>query len=220
MKVAIYGDSHTAGYISKSINPELAWPEMLSQEFDVTNFGLGGSSLFYSYEKFCSTHENFDYVIFFATFPGRLYIEHENKNLNHIPGINQLAIMQRMAHWSANDRKVIDAAIDYYTYIYNKTQAEVIHNLMIDDIEKKRPRVCIFDLRIYYNGQEDFEELQDKLFWSKYQDLRQCHFTEEKNIALASMFKNNITTNVNNIDYDLIRNTKTSKKFEDYFVPV
>ena len=68
MKIAIFGDSFGDDYNLwpdpySGVGP--SWVDYLrSQNLEIENFSVGGTSLFYSYQKFISTYEKYDKVIF------------------------------------------------------------------------------------------------------------------------------------------------------------
>lgn len=66
MKIAIYGDSFSCGDVSSR---HFHWYTLLAEMLDgeTMTFGLGGSSLYYSYKKFTEYHKNYDLNIFCVT---------------------------------------------------------------------------------------------------------------------------------------------------------
>ena len=59
MKVGIYGDSHAASIFDRTVNDDISYVEMMYHNYDIKNFGVGGSSLFYSYNEFLKTEKDF-----------------------------------------------------------------------------------------------------------------------------------------------------------------
>lgn len=223
MKIAIYGDSYTAGQIDKKINPEPSWVELLAEKFnDITLFGKGGTSLYFSYQSFLQSHEQFDKIIFFATFRNRMYIN--NPSLD--PSVKHMSI-QNAFNTNKNNianalvKNVFDAAEKHYQYLYDDQQAKIIRDLMIKDVKNLRPDAIIFDIEHYINGHDDFfwyDEDRTESFKS-HVDIRHMHFSLEKNITVANMMIDNLINNKTDINYELIKQSKPSKKFENYFIP-
>ena len=78
MRVAIYGDSFADTKVKSSSklytdNDNVGWPDIVSQHHSVANFARGGTSTYYSYQKFLNTHESFDTIIFVVTDYYRWY---------------------------------------------------------------------------------------------------------------------------------------------------
>ena len=81
--IAIFGDSFSDPKWVK--NDYLAWPELLENDFNVTNFSLSGTSLWWSYKQFKKLSTEYDYCIFTITMPGRIHIESLDRHLNLNP---------------------------------------------------------------------------------------------------------------------------------------
>jgi hypothetical protein len=227
MKVAIYGDSHAASIHERSINDDISYVEMLYHKYDLTNFGIGGSSLFYSYNEFLKTEKDFDKIVFLVTSPGRIHlnpINHPTLNLSHlhVTGIGQAEWYTEEYSNSSENKKVFQTIKDYILYVQNNKQESVFHELMIQNIKRLRPDALIIEaLEFAFSKDTDFS------FWNltnwleldiyrNFYDLRHCHLSKEKHIILYEMIEENIKTG-KHIDYNRLMNVKPSKTFEDYF---
>jgi hypothetical protein len=227
MKVAIYGDSHAAGIFEKSVNDDISYVEMLYHKYDVRNFGAGGSSLFYSYDQFLKTEEQYDKIVFLVTVPGRLYLNPDNhrtiqpSHLHVARGINQIDWYIENYSNSMENKKVFQTIKDYFLYVQNMEQELAFHKLMIQDIKRLRPDALIIETTKFASGKDtDFsfwniDEIAADIF-AKFQDFRHCHMSKEKHIILYEMIEENIKTG-KDIDYNRLINVKPSKTFEEYF---
>ena len=85
MKIGIFGDSFTDNKNGGDpIYQETAWPQLLANKFDVTNYGMAGSGLEFSLDQIYHHADEFDKIIFVSTSPQRMMIneEHRHKLLN------------------------------------------------------------------------------------------------------------------------------------------
>lgn len=83
MKIAIYGDSYANLNLNQPNDGRgQSWVDIVKQHYDVTNFGVAGSSIYYSYLKFKEHNAKFDYNIFIITHPDRIYNRKLNKLIN------------------------------------------------------------------------------------------------------------------------------------------
>ena len=86
MKIGIFGDSYARTHDNYPGTVFLgpAWWELLINDYNVANYGLAGSAAYYSMEKFNEYHHLYDKVIFFMTFPGRVYLGEKNKLITEL----------------------------------------------------------------------------------------------------------------------------------------
>lgn len=119
-KIAIFGDSFAD---PKWVDPSKynAWPELLAENYEVTNFSLSGSGMWWSYEKFLNLHKDFDYCIFVVTMPGRIYVESLDRHLNFNP-------ITWPTWYGMNYGEV------YFKHFYSQKREECFHNFMLGDI--------------------------------------------------------------------------------------
>ena len=227
MKIAIYGDSHAACIYSRSVNDDISYVEMLYRKYDVTNFGQGGSGLFYSYDRFKETEKDFDKIIFLVTSPGRIYLNPDNyPNLNpnhlHVTGIGQAEWYTELYSNSNENKKIFQTIKDYVLYVQNKKQESIFHELMIEDIKRIRPDAVVIEIIKFaaWNDTDfNFWNMEDWIkleVYNNFQDARHCHLSKEKHVILYEMLEENIKTG-KDIDYSKLLNVKPSKTFEDYF---
>ena len=89
MKIGIYGDSYTTfhGSHDQPTNWYTKLASLLSDnnsKVDVAHYGMGGSSLYYSYQKFHNTHRENDLNIVLITGPSRYPFSIQMETPNHI----------------------------------------------------------------------------------------------------------------------------------------
>lgn len=220
MKIAVYGDSHADYHLDKSINPDVSWLEILSDHYNITSFAQGGSGMYYSYKMFLESYKDFDRVIFFATGNDRLFLDNLRPPLNHITSLQMAERYLTRNDLSELEKKFLKAMIDYYTYIFNSEQSDIYRDLMINDVQSRCHDVMLFDLKKFYSNESEIKYYghDHATVFHEYFDIRHCHFSQEKHMVLADMFRTNLETNSNNIDYSKIHNTNPSKSFDEYFV--
>jgi hypothetical protein len=221
MKIGIFGDSWAKTIVSaegKKFHDGYAWWELLSAKYDVTNFGIPGSSVYFSYEEFNKHYSNFDKIIFLATEPGRLTFEvgSEIKNPRLAPEFKRHCNSYGTADYYSKvfnnsrfpeDSARINAAKEYFLWIQNKKEQSEYKRLMLNEIKNLRPDALILNpahawddvkhqvitclLNISNMEIDHFGKgsLQD-LMSQGYTDIRPCHLTRENNKILADKITN------------------------------
>lgn len=229
MKIGIFGDS----YANSNLYPEDAvervgksWGEVLSEKYDVTNFGLGGSSTYYSYLNFLENNQKFDKVIFIYSKIGRITLTPERylkspvfgyPRTQQICGANDVEIsinMLRESDPTSKDMLTLTVALDYYLYLENTQEQHIINSLYRDMVSVKRPdalvlssfgtcdrhKMVLFDI----SGKEydAWHPAIDDII-TTHREIRRCHMTEENNIIFASRIEEWIKTNSFNMNLDM-----------------
>jgi hypothetical protein len=151
MKIGIFGDSFAA--LKFKQNPTPTWVDILQEKFDITNFAVTSSNLYYSVNKFKEEHEKFDKIIFVATVPGRLQLPDwiETEVDSHRYATNLSNVECELAHWHSlnefekkhlginfNLIRAHEAARNYYAYLDNEMYNNFIQKLMIDEVCRLR----------------------------------------------------------------------------------
>jgi len=154
MRVAIYGDSFADPKVRGSTIVEdniLAWPDIVSQYHSVANFARGGTSTYYSYQKFLGTHESFDKIIFVITDYYRWYhLVHNpgkksphNDNYHAVTSPVMCNFLRKDSSFIDNApnsvKQSLDAIDSYFFNLKDDKFDETICGLMLDDIKNKRP---------------------------------------------------------------------------------
>lgn len=205
-KIGVFGDSFTN--LKSEENPTPTWVDILNEKYDVTNFGLTSSNLYYSVNEFIKNHKNFDKIIFVATAPGRLQIADwitVNKEHKYIAGINSAkyvlkrSIIRRPISFTDDIKLAYQAAIDYYLYLDDFRINNFIQQLMIDKVKELRPDSILIPTNISSFGEPRSMNVktlvdiymkeniawEEKEFNDQKKDIRNCHITAENNVILA-----------------------------------
>ena len=205
MKIGVFGDSFAS--LKFEQNTTLTWVDFLSEKYDVTNFALPSSNLYYSANKFMETVSSFDKIIFVATVPGRLHFPDWVTVGNRDKFIAGLEVAEwkfnnSTKHLTSIEIKALKAAIDYYTYIDDVKFNNFIQQLMIKKVIDSRPDAIVLPVSKSSYGEPDLMHSTSLLdifnkenqAWgitatdllNNYVDLRNCHMTAENNVVLAN----------------------------------
>ena len=230
MKIAIFGDSFgddnrlwPVPY--SGVGP--SWIDYLrNQNIDIDNYSQGGSSLFYSYQKFISNYQKYDKIIFLITQQGRISVPMDGtvKDFNSSGMERHLKLCD-----NAGKKIILNAINDYFKYVKNYTFDEIVHKLLIEDISKKHNDMLMIPCFLYSGidhqlpliaitkFEADFwnmEEIIPQTDLTK-QDARKAHMCEENNLMLGQQIYDWVKTG----NYKLVRkNFKTpTKEFTHYF---
>lgn len=195
MKVAIFGDSFAKHSMFE--NKTLAWWEILSREFDITNYGEPGSCLFYSVELFIKRQSFYDKIIFLTTGAGRIMIPKHQVFVDRGKIILNLTSLTAEIYLKENSvpskTEFFKAAMNYFLYIQNKQYDEYVHNLMKQDIKNIRPDGLFIDslteVGKVYEMENKHYGIDKNTAHFIYNDIRHCHMTEENNIVFANIIK-------------------------------
>lgn len=222
MKVAIFGDSWAKELGTENkLNPSPAWWSILSNTYDITNYGLSGSSTYYSYEIFEEVQNNFDKVIFIASTAGRIHLPDELKLKSmHIGGTkrfqvtslsdaeNTLAFLEKNDPNATTDIMKLKAIVTYYGYVMNIKEQELINNMyqrMVKYIKGDNALV-IDSLPVLYpisRLESDHWGIDlPSVFRQGYREHRKCHMSEENNAMLANEIDNWLKTGKFNLTPD------------------
>jgi len=204
LKIGIFGDSFASAelkchqdypaYVEKQVLGK-SWPELLSTDFEIKNFAVSGSDLFYSFNLYQKHKEDFDKTIFVITSPFRLQVSDGEK----IYRFNNLADLEDLV-----DTKIKDAVFSYYRYILDEEKELYFYNYMIDTVYKDKN--CIAINGFGDEGLINVFEMENKIFNTEsrssrrgnFLDFRYCHMTAENNKRLAKKLFDCI---VHDIDY-------------------
>ena len=161
MKIGVFGDSFASLKFEQNLTP--TWVDILSEKYDVTNFALPSSNLYYSVNKLKEEHEQFDKIILVATVPGRLQIpDWIDAGINqHRYATNLLNVESELSHWHSltteekgylginfNLIRAFEAARDYFIYLDDQKYNSYIQKLMIDEILRLRNDTIIIPVNI------------------------------------------------------------------------
>lgn len=130
MSIAIYGDSFAVP--SEDTNRK-SWVDYLSEHFDITNYAAVGSNLVYSMDKFYRHNEKHQLNIFLVTSYGRLWVENLKTAPAGLAGYSTVKYHLDSCD-DIDDKKVLQAAHDYYLYLENKEHQILMHRAMVRDL--------------------------------------------------------------------------------------
>lgn len=185
-KIAIFGDSFSDPTWSRN-DKYSAWPELLTEDYNVTNFSLSGTGMWWSYKQWRKEHSNFDYCIFVVTIPGRVHIESLDRHLN----FNETT----WPRWFG-----INFGEMWFKYFYSPEREECFHNFMLKDIEHSKDTLIIpafvesvpnlqswslchlADMEMYHYGMSHAGD----------NERRKCHLSRENNLVLYNKIKESI----------------------------
>lgn len=214
MKIGIFGDSYAAINTLKS--RYCAWPEILAQKYNVSNYAVAGSSALYSIQQIQSIHTYYDRIIFVVTHPGRIMLNcHVQKavdnldlqyhNFIHLTGDpEQINARIKEVSFDMNENKVVikkalQAALQYVYWLKESKNDEYIHKLMIDDIKRLRSDIIFIPAfsnslqehrismsDIHHKENEYWKNDLDKIDKELYSDFRFCHMIDENNEIFAT----------------------------------
>ena len=203
IKIGIFGSSYS--YHNDSWN-NISWMSLLSQEFDITNYSLSGSSTYYSYKQFLDYHSKFDLIIFTVTHPFCLHT-----TVGPINDELTVKFMLEKFDLSYTEKKVLTGLKHYMASALLDSEIEsqhiMFHNLMLEDIKRLRKEVIFIPSHSVNGTMLDKSQLIDITFkeneywgitektWGEKQDRRQCHMSEPNNRCLYQKLKSLIDNN-------------------------
>lgn len=181
--IAIFGDS--------SADPvewlDHSWVELLSKDYNFTNFAKQGSSLIYSYNNICREYQNFDKIIVFIPPVGRLWAPNCKINQHFL---NHRTIELHYDNADYSDKKILDSIKNYFIYLSTTEKETLQHNAMVDSVKSKIPNaliipvtrqsienhtgVCMYDISIIDYAYYDVHEYTPDFG-------RTCHMNKKNN---------------------------------------
>lgn len=161
MKIAIYGDSfadpNVCNFHLTTNGVNVGWPDLLKQKYEVDVFARGGTSVYYSYDNFKKTHQNYDKVIFLLTDSRRWPYLFEVKNKpnqynDNLFSFANLAMIHDFLH-NPESVKYMDSGLKdklkalqhYYMFLLDDLESVNVDFscLMINDIFRIRSDVIM-----------------------------------------------------------------------------
>jgi hypothetical protein len=230
MKIGIFGDSFGDDYNMwpnpySGVGP--SWIDYLrDQNLEIDNFCVGGTSLYFSHQRFISTYQEYDKVIFLVTSPGRISVPSGQFAEEFF---NVTSVEKHLKYCFDVNRKIkLNAIRDYFMYVKNDTFDEVIHRLIIEDVLKKHKDILMIpcfahsgiDNQIPLVAIPRFEaafwKMEEIMPWSDTEyDARKSHMCEENNLMLGQEIYDWVETGNYNLSQE---NFKTpTKEFTHYF---
>ena len=198
MKIGIFGDS----YANLKENTTPTWVDILSEKYNITNFGIPGSGLFYSINEIKKHHLKYDKIILVVTDPGRLqlpdWIDAGKDKLNKFfTGLYDFKLVVPTSNFT--NEVIKEAVKQYFIYLQNQVYDRYVHSLMVADIKTIRPNIILIpsfgSSSFVFTGASMYDiTLKENTAWGfadpaiiaeKYRDRRNCHMTAENNVIFA-----------------------------------
>jgi len=204
--VGLFGDSYANCASPQKEQKE--WHEYLdlfcNKKCNFDNYGVAGSSLYFSYQNFKKHHEKYDKVIFLYTAPNRLWMpQYSDKEINgeHIHSVDHAD--RRFTKGTPIQKKIKDAIEKYYVYINNKQEHDDYWELMIQDVRNTRKDALV--LPCFYRSKNETQwplvnisKIDDAYYnidiMNRGIDLRANHFNKENSKIFGLNVANWITT--------------------------
>lgn len=215
MKIGIYGDSFANSPNQPSMKTH--WSTLLQEKLEVEtidNYGIPGSSIFYSYTKFLDNYHKYDLNIFLVTEPNR-YIKAVPTDSNGTVFIPSLPGIEVMRNQVGFDRRVANDLRGWFISScddYNR----VVADLMLEKIKALDKKVifvpCFYnslspdlvaETGVGTNNLHDIQTYQFKLLGLSVDitdqgrespELISGHFTPEVNEIVCNIMLNRIQT--------------------------
>ena len=224
MKIGVFGDSFAS---PSELNPSPNWLDILSTDYNITNYALQGSNLYFSVDLIKKNHLEYDKIILVVTSPGRLKIANwipvDRPEDRFIISITDYRFLNK--NYDTITASYLEAGNQYYTYLQDITYDSYIHNLMIKDVCSLRSDIILIpafldsllDVKGYSMHHIFLKEntawnLDWKATISQFTDVRNCHMISENNQIFATKAKEWIDGKPVHIDLnDFV--TTTNKDF-------
>lgn len=204
--LAIFGDSFSDPRWTEN-SWYKSWPELLEEEYTVTNFSKSGTSMWWSYKQFKENKDKFDLCIYVVTMPGRIHIESLDRHLN----FNETT----WPKWFGMNFGEL-----WFKYFYSKEREECFQELMVNELYKCPNTLVVPAFVESIPGSDgdidwtlchyaDMEILHYGMRHAGANERRKCHLSRENNLMVFNKIKTALTTGANSISF----------KKEDYVVP-
>jgi hypothetical protein len=214
MKIAVFGDS-----FANKTPPRTAWWQMLrSHGHTVTSYGEAGSSINFSAKLLKEQHQDFDFVIWCITTPGRFSAQ--------IPGSDQMFHSTRVITTDGTihnryknnkisvDPAMVTACQQYLKYFFDPDVENLIGTSLAHYFLNTIPNLMIIPcfqmpLQTEFNLSEIARREIQTVFprqelysvYQSYRDIRTCHLTEKNNKILAELVCANLKPGIFTTEY-------------------
>lgn len=133
-KLLIAGDSFAADWQSNIPG----WPNLLANDYDITNIAQAGCSEYKIYKQLCSVNlEAFDHIIVSHTSPYRIYTKENPVHKNNPVHKDSCFI------YSDVSEHKLSCVAEFFEKHFDTEYAEHVHNLLLKDIESMSPKNTI-----------------------------------------------------------------------------
>lgn len=189
-KLLICGDSFAADWTKKY--PGIGWPNLLTQEFDVTNLAQAGCSeykIWLQIESIIDQLDQFKYIIISHTSPYRIYVKKHPVHFNDLLHCNSDLI-----YTDIKDKKnpELDVVIQWFERYFDLDYAVFVYNMLCQKIDQETVEHRQKILHITHcdtNGSYQFENFMS--FENVFRNHRGVmnHYNDKGNQLVAQKIK-------------------------------
>jgi hypothetical protein len=199
MKIAIYGDSFSSGHLSKHGKPWHKILQSINPKLEIDNYGVSGSSFWFSYRKYLDTYQDYDKHIFFITSAERFTL-HENAINRHIAGWDTISNFVRNGQLPDNNetQQITSLARGVYEFFDPKFFYDVsnclfkhLHSLnntntlFLPCFDHVAVKELNHECSLLNISEIDFKKYGLNTWSMALGDIRNCHMNPENNQILA-----------------------------------
>jgi hypothetical protein len=225
MKLGIFGDSYGISSVRDNDIPDLSWVQIIANtgKYTVTNYCIGGSDLWFSYQKFVTHQHEFNKIIFLVTNPHRVYLPKVDLFTNFANA------KLRAGLFDGELKTQYQLAVSYYENLHNFEKDELCHELVVEKIKSIRSDIILypcFDLPylkdfslVEITNFEDLalgltSDIRQRFNNNKLRDSRKCHMIGENNLVVANMFMDRLEGKNTTLSREVL---KTPNKPIEYY---
>jgi len=133
--ILITGDSYSCDWTVKYTNQGLGWPNLLAQDYTVTNVAMAGSSIVRTLWQLQSENINdYDAVIVTHTSPNRIYVAEHPIHKDDLLHKNADLIHTDIKHQSQT-KPELQCIVDYFEKYYDLDYSRFVYNLIEEKID-------------------------------------------------------------------------------------
>ncbi len=249
MKLGIFGDSfaHVVGNHKCGWDANFDWPTKLAEIMNIsTDFhASGGTSIFWSYEKFLAHYKNYSHIVFVYTFPDRYPILPEELGCMHWLYVHSNRISN--FNFEKSELETFKSIAEASKFLFNSRLLRLISNSVITNVNKickenniELVNVMLDPLEVHNIDKKDlsFSTIENLAKVSSNErvningkllsfsgivksgklECRQCHLLEENNKVLAENISRVFGKNIFLSAPDDIKNwVITEKKMDECY---
>lgn len=143
MNIALYGDSFATSHITDNPN---SWYSILSKRLDakLTNYGYGGTSVYYTYNIFLKNYHKYDLNVVLITEPTRYTKKSELPNIQFIPNLSNLEWAKTNLKDITLEQEEFARDLEGWYKVNDETFMQDMAELMIQDMKNKFLNTIVF----------------------------------------------------------------------------
>ena len=194
-KLLICGDSFAADWTQKYSG--LGWPNLLEQNFHVTNLAQAGCSeykIWLQIESMLNRLGEFKYVLVSHTSPYRIYVKTHPVHFNDVLHCSSDLIYTDIVD-KKNDGHDVDVIVEWFEKYFDLDHARFTHNLICEKIDRVLKQHNISTLHITnleWSGLYQFDKMyQFNHLFKKHRGLMN-HYSEAGNLEIFNTIKNQL----------------------------